>query len=199
MKLNFKIHKKLILESVISWVPLAFVATAAIVGAYCSVQQNFRQSANDPQVQLSQDIAGLIAQGADPASYDQAQKIDVAQSLTPFLIITDESGKVLASSITVSGKSPVVPSGVLSFAKSHADDRVTWQPLPKVRMAIVVKYYKGQSSSGFVIIGRSLKEIETRTDNLMKLMAGGLALTLIGSLTLVVASKVTNEQLSFRA
>lgn len=198
MKLNLKIQKKLIIESVISWIPLAFVATAAIVGAYAAVQQNFRQSANDPQVQLSQDIAGLLAQGADPASYDQAQKIEITQSLTPFLIIIDESGKVLASSITVNGKSPIVPSGVLGFAKAHADDRVTWMPLPKVRSAIVVKYYKGQSSSGFVIIGRSLKEIETRTDNLMKLMLGGLGLTLIGSLLLVVTSKIVNERLSFR-
>lgn len=195
MKFNIKIHKKLVLESVVAWIPLAFVAIAAIAGSYMAVQQNFRQSANDPQVQLSQDIAGLIAQGADPASYDQTQKTDISQSLSPFLIITDESGKVVASSITVNGKAPIIPSGVLSFAKSHADDRVTWQPLPNAREAIVVKYYKGTSSSGFVIIGRSLKEIESRSDNLLKLMLGGLGLTLIGSLALVLASKVIKAKL----
>ena len=152
-------------ESIKSWLPLALVLTLMSGLVYATVQQNYRQSANDPQIQLAEDLAASLTAGQVPTTLAFSVKIDMAKSLAPYLIVLDDSGKVITASAILDGEVPVPPKGVLDYTRSHGENRLTWQPQKNVRSAIVVTHYNGPQS-GFVIAGRSLREIEKRESQL---------------------------------
>jgi hypothetical protein len=103
----------------------------------------------------------------------------MSRSLAPFLIVLDDSGKVLASSATLRGATRSVPQGVLTHARASGEERVTWQPESGVRIASVVEHYGG-TTGGFVVAGRSLQETEERVVQFQHLILLGWALTLVG-------------------
>ena len=95
--------------------------------------------------------------------------IDIAGSLSPFLIVIDDTGIAKAASGRLRGEIRAVPSGVLDAARRGGEQRVTWQPERGVRIASVIVPYAG-SSGGFVIAGRSLREIEERVEKFQRLI-----------------------------
>lgn len=143
------------------WIPLAIAITALCALVYGTVQQNFRQSANDPQIQISEDLAAGAAQTANPAQINLGAPIDISSSLATFVIIYDKDRKEIAGNTKIAGQTPQIPGGVLEYTKAHGQDRITWQPQTNTRAAIVVTYYKGQNE-GYVLVGKSLREIEKR-------------------------------------
>lgn len=172
--------KKILFRTFVKWLPLA-VAIAILTGlVYVAVQQSYRMSANDPQIQISEDVADVINKGTTPDQIVPPEgSTDISKSLATFVIIYDDTGKAVGSTAILDGKTPLVPSGVLDFARQHGNDKFTWQPKTGVRVAAVVARYSGKAS-GFVLVGRSLREIEIRITKLgqMSAMAGLLALVL---------------------
>ena len=132
---------------------------------YAVGQQVLRQSANDPQIQLAEDIAHLLDGTAKPSDLASTSRIDMAASLAPFLVVTDSKGAVLETTGQLDGRDPAIPLGVFDSAKKMGQDRVTWQPRKGVRIALVVVPYK----DGYVAVGRSLREVEKREDLVLKL------------------------------
>jgi hypothetical protein len=62
---------------------------------------------------------------------------------------------------------------------SYSKDRITWQPQSGVRSAIVVTQFKGPNP-GFILAGRSLREVEIREDDIMHLIfLGWIAILLV--------------------
>ena len=92
----------------------------------------------------------------------QSNKIDISQSLAPYLVIYDTSHQIVASSATLHGEPLAPPSGVFDNAQTSGMNVLTWQPEAGVRSAIVVKSYPG----GFVLAGRSLQSVEERETSL---------------------------------
>jgi hypothetical protein len=147
------------------------ILTIIFLTIYVTGQQILRIGANDPQIQMAEDAATALANSASPADFMPAsrQPFDMSQSLAPFTMIFDSSGLLLESSANLSGKIIVPPVGTFDYAKVHGDDRFTWQPQVDERFAVVLKYYAG-AHPGFVLAGRSLREVETREDNLLLLV-----------------------------
>jgi len=89
-------------------------------------------------------------------------------------------GTPVGSSVSLNGKLPTLPSGVFDKAKQAGGNRFTWEPQKGVRIAAVVMKFSSSSSSGYVLAGRSLKEIEKREQDLlyMTLIAGVAVLVL---------------------
>ncbi|MBI3341927.1 hypothetical protein HY024_02290 [Candidatus Curtissbacteria bacterium] len=146
------------------WIPLAIAITALSALVYITVHQNYRQSANDPQIQIARDTVvylekGYSAQAMVPAS----NLVDMSKSLAPYVIVYDDSGKVVAASVELSGKTPEVPSGVFEEARKRGELHFTWQPKVGVRSAVVLASYGAADKHGFVLVGRSLAEVENRT------------------------------------
>lgn len=148
-----------------SWLPLAAVATVLCGLIYVSVQQSFRASANDPQIQMAEDTARHLAAGQNVAELLPAEQVDLQYSLAPYLIIFDESGKVVTTNATLHNQVPVPPAGVLAYARTNGENRVTWQPETGVRSATVVVPVNG-GAGGYVLAGRSLREVEARVERL---------------------------------
>lgn len=167
------------------WLPLAALATGLCGLVYLSAQQGLRAGANDPQIQLAEDAAAALAGGAAPAAQAPGGPVNVADSLAPFVMVFDAQGALLASSGQLHGAPPALPAGVLDYVKAHGEDRVTWQPEPGVRIASVVTAYTG-ASAGFVLAGRSLREVEKREDQAMGLAALAWAACLAATLAAVV-------------
>ena len=163
-----------------SWLPLAILTTGLCALVDLTVQQSLRMGANDPQIQMSEDAAASLNAGVGVESVVPNPKVEIADSLAPFVMVFDETGKVLASSATLHGTVPVFPQGVLDSVRQKGQDRVTWQPEMGVRLATVVTPYK----QGFVMAGRSLTEIEKRESQVEQLC--GLALLGIWAVIFIV-------------
>ncbi len=178
------------LPSVYTFLPLAFAISLLCGLVYVTAQQVLRQSANDPQIQLAEDLAGRLGQGQSVNSLVSLSPVDMAKSLAPFVIIYDEQGKVLAGSGQLDAAVPQVPAGVLEHAKARGENRLTWQPRPSVRNAIVVTHFASSAQSGFVLVGRSLRETEIREQQLEMEVLFVWLVTLVGAYCLMtVCSK----------
>ncbi len=149
------------------WTMVLFGITVAAGMAYTAAQQTLRLTANDPQVQLAEDVAGALEIGVTPKELVQNYKIDPSVSLATFVIIYDEQRRVLASSGALAGRDPVPPEGVFGYVDNYGEDRVTWMPKPGVRIAMVMTRYKG----GYVLAGRSLRDVDRNIATVARLLA----------------------------
>jgi hypothetical protein len=170
-----------VLQALTAWVPLALGIGATTLLVYLAVQQSHRTRADDPQIQMAEDAAASLGVGRLAASYDVAEKVDVAASLSPWLVVYDENVRPVAWSGQLDGLPPVLPRGVYEHVRSAGEARVTWQPRPGVRMATVVTRVSGKRP-GFVAAGRSLRETEKRVAALTTVCGLAVAVTLLVTL-----------------
>jgi hypothetical protein len=148
------------------WFPLAVAVTGVCGLVYLAVQQELRQTANDPQIQIAEDGAAALEKGASPESVLPSEAVDVQSSLSPFVMVFNDRGETLASSALLHERTPQLPPGVLDYVRAHGADRVTWQPEEGVRIAAVILRYQG-ASPGVILAGRSLREVEMREDQVL--------------------------------
>ena len=169
---------------------LAALATGLALALYAIPQQVLRQGANDPQIQMATDMASFLDRYGvtdglhQGALLNSGGVVDMAHSLSPFLIVFNDQGQPLGSNVQLGGKTPTLPAGVLAYTRSNREDRVTWEPIPgshAVRIAAIVERVEG-NQPGFVLAGRNMREIEARTEQVRQ-MAG---LTWIGMLGVIL-------------
>jgi hypothetical protein len=157
-----------------------FLITLTCGLVYVTVQQSFRQSANDPQIQMAEDTARQLEAGASAQVLVGNQTIEIDKSLAPYLVIYNEKTEVVASNAKLDNEAPKPPQGVFEYTKQHNQDRITWQPKAGVRSAIVMHHYNG----GYVLAGRSLREVEIRENKLEKQVGGVWIVGMLGALIL---------------
>lgn len=158
------------MQTIIKYWLLTVVIVTGLCGLlYVVAQQGLRHGADDPQIQMAEDIAGKLRTGQQLQSVLTTDKVDIANSLAPYVILFDTTGKPVASSAQLNGQMPTIPPGVFEYVRQNGEDRFTWQPQAGVRSAVVVTKFTGVNS-GFVLAGRSLREVEKREDNTMMLI-----------------------------
>ncbi len=167
----------LFLRIVRQWMPLAVGISVIPLLIYLTIQQDIRIGANDPQIQMAEDLAVTLNSGKTATVSGQ---IDVAKSLAPFTIVYDKEGNLISSNASLNGKTPVVPQGVLD-GSAKGENRVTWQPQAEVRLASVIVSY----NKGYVLIGRNMREIEFREDQQFNNIILGWLITLAATLSCV--------------
>ena len=151
------------------WLLIAVIIIGFYFSMYAAVQQVLRQGADDPQIQMAEDAAVKLTNGQAVQNIVPAEKVNIATSIAPYMIIFDANGIPIASSAQLNGQTTTIPSGVFDSVRKNGEDRITWQPQEGVRSAVVVTQFKG-TSTGFVLAGRSLREIEKREDNILQLL-----------------------------
>jgi hypothetical protein len=137
---------------------------------FAVAQQALRTAANDPQLAMAQDAAAALDDGTTPASViaGAGTPVDVDTSLAPFIVVFGPGQTVLVADARLDGGDPVPPIGVLEHARD-ADggaNAVTWQPRHGLRIATVTVPWSG----GTVLVGRSLREVERRIDQVFALV-----------------------------
>jgi hypothetical protein len=154
------------------WLLSAIIVTGLIFLIYVAAQQVLRLGADDPQIQMAEDIAAKLADGVPVRDVVPAEQVNIASSLAPYIIVFDDRGQSIASSAQLDSHIPTIPAGVFDYVRHNGEDRFTWQPQPGVRTAVVVTRFTGPSS-GFVITGRSLREVEKREDGIEQILFVG--------------------------
>jgi hypothetical protein len=164
---------------------LAALSTGLALALYAIPQHVLRAGANDPQIAIAGDLVAKLAQGFPPADAIPAGRVDIARSLSPFVIVYDDQGKPLASQAELNGTIPALPPGVFYNVRQHGEERLSWQPVlgreHGVRIAAVVLRVGGPNP-GFVLAGRNMREVESRIGDVQE-MAG---LTWIGMLVVIL-------------
>lgn len=140
------------------FLPFAVVITAFCALAYATVQQAYRQGANDPQIQMARDAAYALEHGKTIEQVVPSDVVDMDRSLAPFLIVYNMDEQPVAASGLLNGFKQTVPNGVLGYAREKGENRVTWQPQPGTRIAAIIVPFK----DGYVLAGRNLREVEIR-------------------------------------
>ncbi|MBI3567772.1 MAG: hypothetical protein HY084_06155 [Gemmatimonadetes bacterium] len=166
------------------WLPFAFLGVTVPLLVYVAVQQSQRNDANDPQLQIAEDLARALERGVSAAQAVPAGAVDVAESLAPFAVVYDARGTPVAGNGTLRGRLPAPPDGVFSFVREHGEERVTWMPERTVRLAAVVRRTTA-NGGGFVLAARSLREVEQREHYTMVVCAGMIVVLTLGSLALL--------------
>ena len=174
-----------------SWFGYSAAITLVCGIIYVTVQQGYRQTANDPQFQLAEDAANAINKGADPKLVvGGTPGVEISQSLSPYLIVYNSNGSIAASNATLDGSAPRLPQGVLNNAHRNGLDAVTWQPRAGVRSATVSVRVKDY----IVVAGRSLRMTEERINVLGQQVAFGWFMSLIGMAVILVMINAINSK-----
>jgi hypothetical protein len=141
----------------------AIIITILAMFSYVAVQQDLRQTANDPQIQIAEDAADSISSGeALPYEMPTSTRADLSKTLVTVAMIFDDAGNPVYTSAQLDGGTPIPPKGVFEATRNKGENRITWQPKPGVRLAAVVTRIGRGSHTGFVLIARSLREVEKR-------------------------------------
>jgi hypothetical protein len=161
--------------------PFATIIGVGIVSiligfSYVAVQQSLRLSANNPQIKMAEDLRLPLSHGH---KIEDKNPIDVSHSLTPFVMVYDSNTHLVASQAILDGVPPALPEGVFLHVPEKGEKMFTWQPKPGVRIATIVTAYSGLTS-GYILVGRSLREVEKRI-NQLTIIAG---LSWLGSIIL---------------
>ncbi len=172
---------------------VVFILITAICGlVYISVQQGLRQGANDPQIQIAEDSAVALEKIETPSF--GPDKIDLATSLATFIGIYDKDGNPVDANANLDGQLPKPPKGIFDAAKQTGENRVTWQPKAGVRQALVVIPVKNPSEQ-FIVVGRSLREVEKRENQLFQMtLVVWLIMLAVSLIGLVMFDKKSNAE-----
>ncbi len=185
------------LKNIIKFIVVIGIITIIFGTIYATVQQDYRQSANDPQIQVAEDTAKIFSTGDQiqeiAAMYPQ---INFAQSLAPFIILYDEKGQMIFSTGNMDNKVPTPPIGVLESARTFGENRLTWQPRRDVRIATVIVPYSSSDFSGFILVGRNLREVEIRESHLTLMVFVGWILSVLGLILLFIIKIIIPNKLS---
>jgi len=133
---------------------------------------------------MAEDAAAALAAGATPESVLPSSQVEFSTSLAPFMVIYSDKGEPLAWSGLLHGAAPLLPAGVFDYTRQKGEDRVSWQPESGVRIAAVVAAYSG-AQPGFVLAGRSLREVEKRASQVKQMTGIAWLVALAGSLVVV--------------
>ena len=180
---------KILFNAFKSWLPLAATIVFLCGVIEVAVQQNFRMGANDPQIQLAEDTARALQSGQPASELIPAGKVDIALSLAPYLVVYGPDFQPSAGNGILHDNLPAIPDGVFLSAAKEGRNMVTWQPEPGVRNAVVVVPVNG-GKGGYVLAGRSLREVEVREDDLTKICAAGIAGTRAATLVLTLLLEI---------
>jgi len=166
--------------SIVTHLAAAITITAVMLLIYVCVQQSYRSSANDPQLQIARDLRDDLSHRKINEAFLRTDTIDIAQSLAVFTELFDANGKAIQSTGFLDGKLPQPPDGVFEFTRANMEDVLTWQPRSGVRMAMVFEKIDASDAAlipkgalegeGFIAAGRSLTETEIRVSNLVKMI-----------------------------
>lgn len=174
---NMRNKNNLILKILPVWLTLVFVITVMTGFFYLTIQQTLRIGANDPQIQIAEDIVTTLNKANQLPTLNPV--IDIKKSLATFVIILNKQGKTVTSTAQLNGQTPTIPLGVFQYAQTHQENRLTWQPEAGLRFATVVIPYGDKS--GYVLVGRSLREVEKRIDRITFLAAAAWIVSVVGS------------------
>lgn len=150
---------------------------------YLTMQQMERQAMNDPQITMADTLGVALARNeSDVASLIPARRVHIQTELSPWVEIYDRDFNPILGNGYYLNALAKVPKGVLQQPGAGISNKVTWQPAPGVRQALVVYTIPRADGTVYVVSGRSMREGELRISQIGMLVALGTVVIMIGVL-----------------
>ncbi|HSW99153.1 MAG TPA: hypothetical protein VLF71_04910 [Candidatus Saccharimonadales bacterium] len=166
---------------------LLFIIFGTIFGV---VQQVLRSGANDPQIQMAENVSASLEMGV-PTSQLITGVVRLNANLAPFVMVYDKAGNLLSGNALIGKTAAKIPPGVLTAADGRDYNALTWQPQPDIRVATVTV----ASEHYYVVSGRSLKEVEKREQQTLNIaLFGGVAAAAILLAGFLLDMRLRNRQ-----
>ncbi len=150
------------------WLPLGFSITAVYLFGFLAVEQGMRMTAYDTQAEIAGNVELSLGEGTPYKLFNSDHPVQIGESLTPYVLLYDMKGKPVGGNAVLAGNYPIPPKGVFDYLLAHHEDRFTWEPRPGMREAVVARYHGGNNPA-YIIVGRSLAEVEKHIDKLLVL------------------------------
>jgi hypothetical protein len=154
-----KVMPTKVIKPIVLFILLSILFSGVYLTVYVTVHQSLRQSANDPQIQLAEDVASKLESGKQT---DLQPTIPSKNSLAPFVMIIDKDHKLVKSNAADIATLPLPPTGSFNLAKAGSEITFTWEPEHNLRFAAVIRYVKVGDKDVYVLAARSLREVEVR-------------------------------------
>src|SRR5579859_4106468 len=114
------------------WLPIAFTATVLAGTIYLAVQQDYRQSADDPQISIAEDMQRAFNNHTPTNILNSLpQNVDISTSLSLFVIIYNGVGEdlhALGGNVAFEARPNEtefdLPKGVFDWVRAHGEDRI---------------------------------------------------------------------------
>lgn len=179
---------RFLLKIFLKWLPLAVATTLLALMVYVGVQQSYRMGANDPQIQIAEETANKIESGTQPSTLIPSQKVNMTSDLSVFINYYDQNKNVVVGNGYVDGKYIATPPigtfdstihepRFFSTVTPSGENRFSWQPKDDVRAASVLLPVDS-GNKGYVLVGRSLREVELRAESMLKIAFLGWLVTM---------------------
>ena len=187
-------------KTFVSSLPLFCVIVCIYAIVYLAMQQYIRLSANEIPIQYAEDTRNELLHKSDLSEIFKAvPKIELGKSLSPFIIICDSNTAPQASTCSLDGRCPVPPRGAFITAQQQGQNRITWQPEPGIRNAIVILPFSMNGAHGYILAGQSLRETEDRERFLLSQIAAGILITLVATFITALISAFIKNKMNFSA
>lgn len=169
-------------RTLIIFLLLALLSTLIFGSIYVAGNQILRSLADDPQVEVVEQVANLMKQDIPlEAILGQAEQIDISENNGLFVMIFDKDKKLVGSSAVIGEETPQLPTESFDTANASTGNRFTWKPKEGIRSAVVLKQI---GDKGYAAAGKSLKETDYRTRNMATAIVLAWTLSLLTSLAL---------------
>lgn len=193
----------IITETLVRALPVLVGITLISGVAYVNEQQTWRMMANEPQEWMAQSAANAAAQETavtapsanvpvlNPTPADAAPiaqpadttHIAIERDEAPYIILYDAKRNAVSGTGYLHGVLPQLPDGIFDAVTTNGVNRLTWQPEPSIREAIVVLPIKGGPlDGGYAVSGRSLAYTEWQESMLTQRWIFGWLATALGIL-----------------
>ena len=148
------------------WLAALLVVSLLNGLVYGAMQQVLRLGANDPQIQLAEDTAAQLAAGGAPSEVLPTRTVDIGESLAPYIMVYTEQGQPSAHPPLYMASSPNSPAASSTTCAAGARSVSPGSPTPECAALLSSCPFQAQSA-GFVLAGRSLREVERRAEELL--------------------------------
>jgi hypothetical protein len=158
--------------------PLAAIASIVLAINYINNQQTLRMLANEPQEYVARNAATLVTSSGNLPRGGFNTALPIETDPAPYLIFYDATGTPVGGTGVLKSGPPTLPAGVLDTARAKGVNRITWEPTPGARQALVIV----PVAQGYVVAGRSLAYNELQQAALTKRTELGWLATMVASL-----------------
>ncbi len=149
------------------WFPFALGITLIAGAAYFFVPRFAGASSTATLSSRAQQIASELDAGKQAQDFLSGEEIvDINQAGSSYVLITDQTGKTIASSATFNGQVLSMPAGMFTFVSEQGWDGAEWQPAPGVRQELSLRKFQ----SGYVVVGRKAASADDADPGLRRMV-----------------------------
>lgn len=151
----------------ITWLPFAVGITLIAGAAYFFVPHFAAATSSGPLSRMAERIAADLDAGKQPQdTLPSGESPEISEATSPYVVVVDTKGGMLASSAKFNGQPLVIPPGMFTFVSDTGWDGAEWLPAPGVRQELSIRRFQ----SGYVVVGQRVAGVDESDPGVRRLV-----------------------------